>query len=367
MKTIYLNYLCVLALLLTVVSCHEGGDAVDEGRDYSVHATVDVDSTVVLDHMVLYADGHASMHEDSLFLSPEHTFEVSRRTLSLDELYLCSDSGELCRFFAAGGMTVQLSLSGRADSLVAHFDDALGDTINPWLQQHIAELDGWKAEQRREVMDSLCHTMPGDLRCALLLRDQVLDLQDSLFVRRCLGALTPEVKPEWLLQSIDVLLAGVSPMSDRMRRLPTSTFVINDSTTYDMQASRVNHLLVYCWADYDQASVDSLQVLFDLVDDEYDMKRLQFLSCCLHAADSASWMEQVEDVMDVYNVWLPAGLADQRVRAWNVQRVPTLFLLDAYNNIQQRNVWGKDLRNALSRVPNRSGFAHTPKTKPHGR
>lgn len=353
-------------LLLSMVSCRDQEPAATEGNVYTVQARFDVDSTLSLDHMVLYADNHVALYNDSLTLSPDKTVSAERRTPAIDELYLCSDGGELCRFYAMGGMQVQLALSGRADSLVAVFDASGGDTVNVWLREQMLAFEPMEAKERRTRMDSLCHQMAGDVRCALLLREEIRNLDDSVCVRRCLGALTPEAKPEWLVQSIEDLLTATSSYMERSRRLAAAKFVVNDSTTYDQGTTRSDYLLIYCWADYDQASVDSLKVLADLLADEYDMKRLVLLSCCLGPADSAAWQKQVGDLEGMH-VLVPAGLADKRVRDWRVNRVPTLILCDMYNNQQQRNVWGKTLRDALTRVPNRSGFAHTPKTKPHGR
>lgn len=344
-------------------SCHDGDNSSLQGNEYAVHASFDVDSTVVLDHLMLYTDSHVALSEDSLFLSTEGTFDIEHRTPGLDELYLCSDYGELCRFYATGGMSVSVAVSGRADSLVATFAPAATDSINPWLQGQVKEFDASDVRLRRTMMDSLCHSMSGDVRCALLLREEVESLADSVFVRQCLGALKAEAKPEWLVKSIDDLLISTSTLASRNRRLPGNKFVINDTLTYNMAVSRSDYLLVYVWADYDQTSVDSLTMLMELLDDEYYMKRLQIFTCCVGAADSAAWQAVVND-FDGLHVWLPAGLADRRIRNWQVQRVPMLMLLDMYNNQQRRDVWGKELRDALSRLPNRSGFAHTPKTKP---
>lgn len=339
----------------------------DEGNNYSIHATFDVDSTVVLDHMVLYADGHASLSSDSLFLTPEHTFTVERRALGLDELYLCSDGGELSRFYVMGGMDVSLHISGTRDSLVVQFEPTETDSINPWLQQQRTAVSQCGEKERSALMDSLCHQMSADVRCALLLREEVESLSDSVFVRRCLGALSAEAKPEWLVKGIDdLLLVNASYLTRSNRRLPAGKFQVNDSTVFDMGASRSDYLLIYCWADYDSTSMDSLKTLVKLIDDDYYMKRLKLFTCCLGAADSAAWQAVVKDVEGTH-VWLPAGVADQRVRNWDLLRVPSVMVCDMYNNQQCRNVWGKELRNALSRIPNRSGFAHTPKTKPHGR
>lgn len=352
-------------MLLGLVACHgsEAGD--DEGRAYQVSATLRVDSTVVLHHMALYSDSHIALHEDSLILSPDLTFSLERHTPGFDELYLCSDGGELCRFFATGGMSVNITLSGRADSLVAVFDATQGDSINPWLQEQRLQFAQMNSERRHTVLDSLCHSMSSDLRCGLLLREEVENLKDSVFVRRCLGALSAEAKPEWLVKSIDNLLVEASEYLSRSRRLSGSSFQVNDTTTFDFSVGRTDYLLLYCWADYDPMSLDSLKALAQMIEDDYSTKRLQLVSFCLHAANKTSWQTLVDGIEGTH-IWLPAGLADQRMRDWRIMRVPTLILCDMYNNQQHRDPTDRDLRSALTRIPNRSGFAHT-YTKPHGR
>ena len=361
MKHIFLS---LLALSL-LVACHGGGGGVDEGRTYQVSASLEVDSTIVLDHLMLYADSHVGLRADSLIASPQHTLQYEGRTVSLDELYLCSEGGELCRFYAGGGMQVDFTLRSEGGTLTADFTESEGDTINPWLRRHTAELGRMGAADRLRSIDALCHQHPADVRCALLLRDEVESVGDSIGVRRCLGALTDEAKPEWLLSSINQLLAETAPYLQRNRRLSNIKLQVNDSVNFDMSASRSDYLLIYCWADYDPTSLDSLQVLQSLLEEDYDMKRLRMLSLCVGAPDSIWWRrhrgEAKEQRLDAL---LPAGLSDQRVRQWRITQVPALILVDMYGNQQQRDVWGADLRKALDRVPNKSGFAHTPKPKP---
>lgn len=355
-----------LLLLCCLTACHRGGTAEADGGEYTVHATLATDSTVVTDHLVLYADSHAALRGDSLSLSPDRTVSARLTTQGLDEVYLCADCGELCRLYATGGMDVRLRVSGGADSLVVGFEPTDTDSINPWLARQRRELATLTADGRRRVIDSLCHLMPADVRCALLLRDEAVALADSVAVRRCLGALSAEAKPDWLVRGIEDLLDATSDHLARARRLAPARFELNDSTVYDMGTNRSDYLLVYCWAEHDAASVDSLRMLARLVSDEYDTRRLTLMTCCLGAADSTAWRQHVRD-LDGLHFWLPAGLADQRVRRWGVERVPMVMVCDMYNNQQRRDVWGRELRDALDRVPRRSGFAHTPRTMPHGR
>lgn len=363
-RTLYAWLLVLLASL--TAACHRGEGVADGEGVYTLRARVATDSTVSLSHLVLLADSHVSLRADSLELGADSTCRSEQVTPGLDEFYLCADGGELCRGFAMAGMEVSVRIEGCADSLVARFEPTPTDSLNPWLEQQHLALDSLKPADRCMVIDSLCHALAADVRCALLLRDEVDRMSDSLAVRRCLGALRPEAKPEWLVRSIEERLTSASRFLWNNHRLTAAKFQVNDSTVFDMAATRSDYLLVFCWADYDTASVDSLRVLARLMEDDYYMKRLQLLDICLSAADSASWQQQVKGLPGMH-VWLPAGLADPRIRRWSVDGTPFIALCDMYNNQQHRLVWGGPLRNALTRLANRSGFSHTPKTRPHGR
>lgn len=359
MKRLFsLFYLAVLLVLLAACNKDEAGHG---ERNYTVKASFEVDSTVVLDCLVLYSDSHTDFRYDSLDLTAAHTFEHIGTTRSLDELYLCSDGGELCRFYAVGHSVVSMRFSMQSDSMVVTFDPASGDTINPWLQEQRSHFGTLKLEQKKADLDTLCHERPGDVRCALLLRDQIEVVNDSMFVRRCLGALDNEAKPDWLMKSIDQILDHSTKRPRSYRRLLACTMQ-GDSAAFDFGASRGDYLLIHIWGDFSQASVDSIKVLSQLANEEYDMKRLKLVTICLSASDSTWWRQQTTGIQGLH-FWLPAGLGDERMRKWNVKEVPTVIVCDMYNNQQLRNDWGEKLRAQLNRIPNRSGFKHVPKKK----
>jgi hypothetical protein len=357
----FISYLYIVVALLVLAACNRDGGGHTECA-YTVEGTFDVDSTVVLDRLVLYTNEHTELHIDSLDLTSSHSFEHTGQTRSVDELYLCSDGGELCRFYATGHSKVKLKFQMQSDTLGVTFEASPNDTINPWLQAQTERFRGLMTPQRKTALDTLCHEQPSDVRCALLLRDQVATLQDSVFVRRCLGALSDEAKPDWLMRSIDQILVECTKNPRQSRRL-TACKVDTDSTTFDFGASRSDYLLIQIWADYSQASVDSLKVLDKLVNEEYDMKRVKLVTICLSAHDSAWWKSKTEGIEGLH-AWVPAGLADERMRKWAVKQVPTMIICDMYNNQQLRNEWGDKLRAQMKRLPNRSGFSHTPKPKP---
>lgn len=360
-----LTSLSTILLLSLFSACRHGGAPGDEGKVYGIAATVEEDSTLVLDHLVLYSDNHVNMRADSLIPTPQHKIEHEGRTTGLDELYLCSDQGELCRFYASGGMEVAFVLKTEDGVPSASYAESSSDTINAWLQSQKAMLAGKDAEECRKALDDLCHQRPYDVRCALLLRDEIEEVGDSLFVRRCLGALTEEAKPNWLTKSIDQILTGTSNYLTLNHRLANCTFK-TDSADFKTGDSRSEYLLIYCWAQYSPASMDTLRMLNHLINEEYAMKRLKLFSCCLDAPDSLWWENQIRGIGGRH-VWVKAGLTDKRMHNWRIDRVPAVILCDMYNNQQQRNVWGAKLREALDRVPNRSGFVHTVPFKPNGR
>lgn len=361
---LFFLYFIVFFTLLS--ACHQGEDEANAGRSYHVTGTIEADSSMNLDHLVLYADNHASLRSDTIILTPQQTFTHEGRTAGFDEVFLCSDGGEICRFFATGGMEVNLTISQQDSVSVATYVASPNDTINPWMTEHLLTFGGKSSAEQHSYLDSLCHQHPADIRSTLLLRELTEQLNDSVFIRRCLGALTDEAKPDWLIKDIDQILFETAPSFKINRRLTSYTWQLGDSTTFDMSSSRSDYLLIYCWADYEPSSVDSLKVLSELLEDEYDMKRIKLMSFCLHAPDSVWWNSKISSV-DGMHTLVPAGFSDKRMRSWRVQKMPSLIICDMYGNVQQRDVWGKKLRESLNRVPNQSGFAHTPKTKPHGR
>jgi hypothetical protein len=348
-------------LLLILVNCkdREGGHT---ERAYTVEGMISVDSTVILDRLVLYTDRHVALDFDSIDLTPQHTFEHQGTTHGLNELFLCSDGGELCRFYATGNCGVLLKLTVQDEKLKATFDPSQGDSINPWLQEQTENLAQLLGPEKKRTIDSLCHLHPTDVRPALLLRDHIEVLNDSIFVRRCLGAFGSETVPDWLIKSIDQILDDSSRKPNNNRRLSPCT-IQTDSTTFDFSASRSDYLLVYIWSDYSQSSIDSLKVVAHLVNEEYDMKRLQLVTLCLASPDSIWWKQQTQDI-DGLHTWLPAGFSDERMRKWNIKDVPTVIVCDMYNNQQLRNEWGQKLRATLGRIPNRSSFPNISQPKP---
>lgn len=350
MKKLIFNILVIFALAL-LGACGRKGDSQDQGRTYRVTGRFEADSLTVSDSLMLYADNHRSLRVDTIVLDAAHSFVSEFRTVGFDELYLCGNEGELCRFYATEGMEVAFSVSRSDDGLEARFEPTPTDSINAWMQVMDSLFSDQKESRRHEIMDSLVAARDTSLRPALLLRDHLMEFEDSVYVRRLLGGLVASAKPEWLMKSIEHLLDEKSALKDRSRRYKAVSFDMkNDSVLFNFGDSRTDYLLVCFWADFSPESADSLKMLSKLLKENYAEKRLQLVTCCLHASDSAWWTGQLAD-MPGRHTWVKGGFSDPRISDWNIQQVPSVLLLDMYNNQQQRNAWGEKLRKSLDRIP----------------
>lgn len=347
-----------VSALAFLCSCGLGGESKDDGRAYLVKGTVSLDSAWVANgKLVLFSDNHRSLQQDTIELSKDRMFEFEGHTNGIDELYLCGEKGELCRFYVSGDMEVNLSvIATEAEGVKVKFLGEQRDSINNWLAEKASLFEGQSASICRLLMDSLIKEAPSDIRVTLLLRDKMPQIEDSLYIRQCLGSLKDEAKPDWMKMSIDQKLnvMGSGKKINLSRRLLAPVFEMKD-TTIDLSATRSDYMLVVLWADYSKPSIDTLRAYANLIASEYDHKRVSFLSCCLHAEDSAMFRIRT-NFLDGNHTWVKGGFSDMRMRAWNIQEVPSVILMDMYCNQMQKNVWGADLRKALDRIPNRVGY-----------
>lgn len=348
-------YLSV-TLLCLCCSCGVGGKG-EEGRSYWIKGSVSLDSSWVNnDKLVLFSDNHRALQQDTIYLEKDGTFEFEGHTNGLDELYLCGEKGELCRFYASGDMEVNLSvIATEAEGVKVKYLGQQADTINGWLEEQKALFEGQSGNSCRKTLDSLIQANPNDLRVTILLRDKITQIKDSLYIRQSLGSIKDEAKPDWMKKSIDLTLSAIGSGKKNINyRLSAPAFELSD-TIIDLNASRSDYMLVYFWADYNRPSIDSLRAISRLIANDYDHKRVTFMSCCLHAEDSAMWRIRT-NFIDGYHTWVKGGFSDMRMRSWNIQEVPSIILMDMYCNQTQRDVWGGELRRALDRLPNRIGY-----------
>lgn len=351
--------LCLLFLLL-LPSCRPADDDDDAGH-YTLTGTVEADTLTPVTTLRILTDGHGSSRVDTLLVS-QGKFQLDGHARGLNELYLCCDEGELARFYAGPGMSLHLTLTAHEGQRTVAFDPA--DTLNAWLHDQCEALVELTPATAKARLDTLCRQQPSAIRSTLLLRDVLTHINDSIYVRRTLGTLTSEAKPEWLLTSFQHLLDGQYDGQVNRRRLARPVFQLADSTSFDVNANRSDYLLVCCWADYAPASLDSLKAVARRVANDYTDRRVQLLTLCLHAADSAAWLRHVEGLEGMHAL-VPGGFADKRMADWHVERVPQLLLFDMYTNflpIKAREE-GQDLLDAAMDLVTR----RTTTDKPHKR
>lgn len=358
MNRLFFWSVCCLSLFCILLSCNSGAEGEIYEGTFQLKGTLQCDSTLrAVNQLVLFTDNHRRLSYDTINVAPDGTFEFEGPVSGLSELYLCSDRGEYCRFYAGEDMQVSVTITASvAEGVAVSYKDQPTDTINAWLMEKASLFEEKNSAACCQEIEKLVDSNPSDIRNTILLRDQLAAIQDSLFVRQRLGSIQEVAKPEWLRKSIDAELSvlGLDKADRQNRRLKTVTFESPD-TIIGLATSHSDYLLVCFWAENSPASIDSMRTFSRLVSSEYEGKRVSFLSCCLYAKDSAAWNLHTRSV-DGMHTWVKGGFSDERMRAWNVTRMPSVILMDMYCNRTQKDVWGDRLRKALDRIPNRVGF-----------
>lgn len=363
MRSVLISTIFSFTLIFLFAACGKGsGDVSAEIKgQYQVRGLLSVADSV--DHIIVIADHHSCADCDTVAVAADGSFTYLGETSSIDELLLCLPNGETGRLYAVADGEYEVSV----DTL-SQLAFAAGDTLNGWLQERNPLFaDSIAMDIRRAAMDSLCRTCASDVRAALLLREHLLSLQDSIFVRRCLGRLKPEAKPGWLVSSIDYLLTlkGRQPstLRERLKPLPSWWCWQDSAVYYSLEQSRSESVVLYFWADYDSVSIDSLKMFRQLADQyglydrlgHFDRKkghlprRIELVSVCLHAADSAAWKEVIASVPGKHCL-RQAGFSDVSVSAWRVGKVPCTLVLDRFSTQLGHDIWGKELRQQLDRA-----------------
>lgn len=347
-------FLLFFILSWHLVSCSSNAEHSSES-EYNVQLSLATDSTVVADSMYIFIDNHQDISVDTLLLSENRSATYTGTTEGIDELFLLSHNGiELCHFYAIAGGNVDINISGKADSLVIDYTSP-SDTINSWLQNLKTATDSTitLSDLAHKTLDSLRNCGETELRTTLLLRDLMPDLRDSIYVRRYLGGIPNDAKPEWLIKSIDHQYPQLRSTSDK-GRLTAAQFQMQDTLIAINTSSRSDYMLLYFWADYSQQSVDSLKALTKRIKKKYSDKRLMLLTFCISAPDSTWWNNQVDSLDFGHHTLLPGGFADHRIADWAIDKVPYTLITDMFTNIQNRDIWDEELTKALTRIPKRT-------------
>lgn len=311
------------------------------GEPYSLTGNLWQDSTTIDSVVTLIIDRHElslskdndtipSYQEVDIPVVDGHFSYQGNAPLDADELYLYDQHDHVVRLYALSGSKLKVNIS----------------------QDGTVEQSG---------LDTTA------LVKAIILRDSIPFISDSLYVRRALGSMPKEAKPDWLMNSIDQMLDQNSRVLDRNTRLPRVSLVAPD-TIFPVLGNRVESLLLLFWSADNAASVDSLTLLKTIAQDyglyqyastfekhksstrSIKPRRIALASVCMYAPDSVEWKSSVKDLPGVHTI-LQGGYAHPLATSCNVQRLPAIVLVDRFSNYQISDVWGKELYQWLDKTP----------------
>ena len=360
MKTIKALFLLIISLY-SVASCSKS-DSEGNARDaYNVAGSIFQDSASADADLRLFVDKHGRFEEVTLPVL-KGRFAYKGSTSGIDELFLVDDKGNVVSFFAKAGSEIDMTIDSLGQAVFGG-----KDSLNMMYYQLVAQFEECDDSQRGDFLDSVCYTYRTSIVPALLIRDRMQLLNDSVRLRQCLGRITNEGKPQWLVNSLEQRFDnGGQKMKRSLRLNPLPKFgTDNDTVFVDFSETRTNSMYIYFWADYSQESVDSLKMLVPMAKyyglhnylDEYVKKektrrpkRVDIMTVCLHAADSAEWKKAI-DQLPGYHVLLQSGFSDPAMKSWKITTVPYNIIIDRFSNVQDSYLWGKDLRNALEKTP----------------
>lgn len=358
------NLKVIFAIIITltiVASCSKNNNSEEAGDAYSITGTISQDSAHYDTDLKLFIDKHGSFVEETLPVLKGH-FAYTGMTTGLDELYLTDSEGRTVRFLAKGGSQIDLTIDSLGTPSFAEVD-----SINIVYQQLVSGFEECDEKERKDYLDSVCIQYNTSILPALLIRDRMHLLNDSIHMRQCLGRISADVKPQWLVNSLEERFDRPSERlrkSKRLNPLPVMKTDI-DTVTFDFSVTRQNSGYLYFWADFDQESVDSLKMLVPMAKhyglhkylDEYVAKektrrpkRIDIVTVCLHAADSAAWKEAINGLPG-YHILLQAGFSDPVVKSWNIRKIPYNVVIDRFSNVLDSYQWGHDLRLSLDKAP----------------
>lgn len=365
MKKLLLKNTGIILSLLLLVACGGGNGDDERGTSYTIEGTLWQDSLSADTILYLLANHHTAGVEQVELSVVDGTFAwqyQSDSTLEMvDELILSTPRrGCLAHLYVGNGDQLHVEVDSLGKTVCSD-----RDSLNIWLQETVNLCENMHVTQARKYVDSICSNEGNLLRSSLLLREATYLVNDSLFVRRNLGHLSEEVKPAWIISAIEEQLDQRWQEMKRGSRIPAFEVQYGDSAeTYQHMQGAIESLVLYFWADYDSASIDSLHLFKDISRDFglytdgkgfYNEKsktkrskprRIELVSLCLHAQDSAAWRETVKDLPGKH-VWLQAGFADPVAQYCYLKELPTLIFFDRYSDCRGLNVWGEDLYKVL--------------------
>lgn len=351
--------LTVTLLALCLSSCSQ----MTEQSVYHLSGTVWQDS-LIDDQVYLYEDIHQEILEHVIPVS-KGSFSYQGNTSTVSELSLAFQD-KVVNVYVSPGAEISLQI----DSL-GYITWNTTDSINAWMAQQVRVLADMNSAESRHYVDSVCHENANQIRSMILLYNQMEKLNDSLFVRRCLGSLSENIKPAWLVDAMDNQFDLLSKRKNRSDRLPREELRLSNDSIYALLNSRQESLLIFFWADYDSASIDSLSLLKNIARDYglYDfekgfeseksptrskkMHRVELMTVCIHAADSSSWRNTI-DTIPGKHVWLTGAFAHPLLSNFKINSLPANLQSDRFGNYQSSNKWGKSLRNWLENTPNKT-------------
>jgi len=324
-----------------IASCSTPNLRVSEGQSYSISGSLWQDSLTVDSIVTLIIDRHESCcTPDGDTLAAWEQFDVpvvqgnflfqGAAPLDADEIYIYDQQGFTCLCYGLSGQNISI-------------------------------------ERDREGNYTQSGADTTDLFRALLLRDSILAIKDSIKVRRLLGSLPETAKPEWLMQSVDYMLKTQSEMLGKSTRLPRVSVQMND-TVISLLENRQESLLLYFWSEEIPTSADSLTI-FKAIERDFGLhtdaksfekeksktrrskaRRIGLLSFCLQSGDSATWQSTIKDIPGHHAI-LQGGLAHPLAQSCHIQSLPALLIVDRYGNYQMHDVWGNDLYKWLEKAP----------------
>jgi len=358
-----LNIGFLIAMLCCMAACGQK----PAPKSYQVSGTLWQDS-LSASEVLLYVDNQGDNQDDAndivQYIVPvsNGAFSFQSETSSLSELSLAYGNRTL-HIYATPGAEIVLQLDSAGKVTWSGTD-----SINGWLEEHNEILSKMTSADGRKYVDSVCHLQTNSIRSTLLLREQMQKLNDSLFVRRCLGSLSEEAKPLWLTRALNAQFDRQSTKLLHNYRLPRVSMKLSSDTTYNLLDSRQESLLIFFWADYDSASIDSLHLLNDIARDyglygyeeNFDKEKsptrskkvhkVELMTVCIHAADSAAWHHAVDSLPGIHT-WVEAGFAHPLLSAFKIASIPSNLQSDRFSNMQSSNKWGKPLINWLENTP----------------